>query len=162
MPIVPDEIKNRVKKHLGYNRPRAINPATASVFETNLNSVINNGDIYSRSGPSLINYLERCDKLWRMTDPTDPLVFSQFQQIIGDVNRQTRSVTIDDVLKKNREAYYKATDDLANFVNVQNLARVETAAYLFDTVGGSEYVFAPPGAADTCVSDRIYLSINYA
>ena len=162
MPVVNDDLKDRVKRHLGYNRPRAVNPATASVFETNLNSIINNGDIYSTKGPSLINYLNRCDKLWRMTDPTDSLVFSQFQQLIGDINRQTRSVTIEDVLTKNREAYYKATDDLANFLNVQNLARLATAVYLFDTVGGGEFIFAPPGAADTCISDRLYLATNYA
>ena len=157
MPIVPTNLRNRVKRHLGYNRPRGVNPRTVQILETHFNSVLENGDIYSRDGPSLINLVERCDKLWRMTDPTDSLAYSQFQQIIGDVNRQTRSTTIDDALRKNREVYLKACDDLAFFLNVPNLQRPDNARYMFVNQG-SDYVFAPPGAADTCVSDRLFLS----
>lgn len=161
MPTLPTNIKNRIASHLGYDRPRAINPATLQLFNTHLNSLINNHSIWSKTGPTIINLLQRCDKLFRMTDPTDTLVFSQFQQIVGDINRQTRSVTIDDVLKKNREAYLKACDDLAFQLNVPNLRRPDAAAYMFTNLG-NEYVLAPLGAADTCVSDRLYMSSNYA
>jgi hypothetical protein len=157
MPSVPTTLKNRVKRHLGYNRPRAVNPGTIATLDTHLDSVLENDDIYSLNGPSVINLLNRCDNLWDLTDPTSSKVFSQFQQIIGDVNRQTRTVTIDNVLKQNREAYYKATDDLAFFFNVPNLQRPTNSQYLFTNLGSS-YVLAPSGAADTCVSDRIYLS----
>jgi hypothetical protein len=161
MPSVPATLKNRVKRHLGYNRPRAVNPATLATLDTHLNSILENDDIYSRDGPSVINLLDRCDNLWDLQDPTSSKVFSQFQQIIGDVNRQTRTVTINDVLKTNREAYYKATDDLAFFLNIPNLQRPQNAQYLFVNLGSS-YVLAPPGAADTCISDRIWLATNWA
>jgi hypothetical protein len=157
MPVVPTNIKNRVKRHLGYNRPRAVNPATLATLDTHLNSILENDDIYSRNGPSVINLVDRCDELWDLTDPTSSKVFTQFQQIIGDLNRQTRTVTIDNVLKQNREAYYKSTDDLAFFLNVPNLQRPQNSQYLFVNLGSS-YVLAPPGAADTCISDRLILS----
>lgn len=161
MPSVPTNLKNRIKRHLGYNRPRAVNPSTIATLDTHLNSILENDDIYSRDGPSIINLLERCDELWELTDPLSSKVFGQFQQIIGDVNRQTRSVSINDALKSNREAYYLATDDLAYFVNVPNLQRPRSSQYLFTNLGSS-YVLAPSGAADSCVSDRIYLSLNAA
>lgn len=161
MPVVPATLKNRIKRHLGYNRPRAVNPATLQTLDVHLNSILENDDIYAQSGPSITTLLDRCDQLWDLTDPTSNKVFSQFQQIIGDVNRQTRTVTIDDVLKKNREAYYKATDDLAFFVNVPNLQRPTNSQYMFVNLGSS-YVLAPPGAADTCTSDRLWLASNAA
>lgn len=161
MPIVPVNLKNRVKRHLGYNRPRAVNPATLATLDTHLNSILENDDIYSLDGPSVVNLTNRCDSLWDLTDPTSPKVFTQFQQIVGDLNRQTRMVTIDSVLKQNREAYYKSTDDLAFFLNVPNLQRPNNSQYLFTNLGSS-YVLAPPGAADTCVSDRLWLSVNAA
>ncbi len=156
---VSTEIKDRIRIHLGYDRPRAINPATLQLFEQHLNSIFNDSSLWSKTSPSIINLLERCDKIFRMTDPTDSLVFSQFQQIIGDVNRSTRTLTIDDVIKKNREAYYLACDDLAFQLNVPNLRRPGMAVSNFTSLGSS-YVISPPGNADTCVSDRIYLSLN--
>lgn len=161
MPVVATNLRGRIKRHLGYNRPRAVNPATLATLDTHLNSILENDDIYARDGPSIINLLDRCDNLWDLTDPTSSKVFSQFQQIIGDVNRQTRTVTIQDVLKLNREAYYIATDDLAYFVNVPNLQRPTNSQYLFTNLGSS-YVLAPPGAADTCISDRLWLSTHCA
>ncbi|NJL10943.1 MAG: hypothetical protein HC908_14310 [Calothrix sp. SM1_7_51] len=161
MSVVPTDLKDRIKLHLGYDRPRAVNPASLQQFEAHLNSMVNNYGIYGKKGPTITNLVEKCDKLFRMTDPTDTLVFSQFQQIIGDVNRQTRTVTIDDVVKKNREAYFLACDDLAFQLNIPNLRRPDRAAYTFVNLG-SEYVISPPGAADTCLSDRIWLSLNCA
>lgn len=161
MPVLPTNIRDRIASHLGYDRPRAVNPATMQTFDTHVQSFLNNNSINGSLGPTVINLLNRCDRLFRMTDPTDTLVYSQFQQIIGDVNRQTRSLTIDDALKKNREVYYQACDDLAFQLNVPNLRRPGAAAYMFTNLG-SEYVLAPSGAADTCISDRIYLSLNYA
>ncbi len=161
MPILPNDLKTRIASHLGYDRPRAVNPATLQIFDTHVNSLLTNNSIHGTKGPTIANLVKRCDKLFRMTDPTDSIVFSQFQQIIGDVNRQTRTATIDDVLKKNREAYLKACDDLAFQLNVPNLRRPDTAAYMFTNLG-SEYVLSPPGAADTCVSDRLYLSLHCA
>jgi hypothetical protein len=161
MPSVPITLKNRIKRHLGYNRPRAVNPSTIATLDTHLDSILENDDIYSMNGPSIVNLLNRCDELWELTNPLSSKVFSQFQQIIGDVNRQTRTVTINDVLKSNREAYYLATDDLSYFVNVPNLQRPRNAQYLFTNLG-SAYVLAPSGAADTCVSDRLWLSLNAA
>lgn len=161
MPVVTATLRNRIKRHLGYNRPRAVNAASLQQLDAHLNSVIENDDIYARNGPSIVNLLDRCDRLWDLTDPTDSKVFTQFQQIIGDVNRQTRTVTIDNAIKQNREAYYKACDDLAFYVNVPNLQRPTNAATMFVNLGSS-YVLAPPGAADTCISDRLYLQMNYA
>lgn len=161
MPSVPQQMRLRIKRHLGYNRPRAVNPAALQLLETHLDQMLSNDDIYGTVGPSLTTLLDRCDKLWRMTDPTDSLVYSQLQQIIGDVNRQTQTATIDDALKKNREAYYKATDDLGFFVNAPNLQRPEKAKFMFVNLG-NDFVIAPPGAADTCISDRIFLNLNCA
>lgn len=161
MPIVPNELRDRIKRHLGYNRPRAINPATMQKFDEHLNSILTNGDIYSKTGPSIINLVERCDELWEATDPLSSKLYSQFQQIIGDVNRQTRTVTMQDALKNAKELYLNATDELAFYVNLPNLQRPINAQHQFYNLGG-EYVLAPPGAADTCISDRIWLSNNAA
>lgn len=160
MPVVPVKLRNEIKRHLGYNRPRAVNPSTLQLLEEHLNQILENDDIYAKKGPSLKSLVDRCNDLWDYTDPTSGKVFSQFQQIIGDVNRQTRTITIEDFLKKNREIYLKACDDLAFFLNVPNLQRLDNSRYLFHNLGSS-YVLAPPGAADTCISDRIYLSTNY-
>ena len=161
MPQVPSALRTRIRRHLGYNRPRAVNPAAFQLFETHLDEILTNDDIYATQGPSITTLLDRCDRLWRQTDPTDSSVYSQLQQIVGDINRQTQTATIEDALNKNREAYYKATDDLAFFINVPNLQRPQNAQYMFVNLG-SDFVIAPPGSADTCISDRWYLSLNAA
>lgn len=161
MPQVPESLRNRVRRHLGYSAPRGVNPATKARLQESFESMEANDDIYASQGPSVKALVDKCDRLWDLTDPTNSASFSQFQQIIGDVNRQTRTLTIQDAIKVVWEAYYLATDQLAHFLNVPNLQRPNMSAYVFAKYG-HDYVLTPPGAADTCISDRIYLSRNYA
>lgn len=161
MPKIPQALKQRIAAHLGYSRPRGVNPSLLQIFNQNCDQMYSNSDIYGRQGQSVTTLLNRCDQAFRASDFTDTAAFSQFQQILGDVNRQTRTLTIDDIIGKARELYILCCDDLAKFINIPNLQRPETAEKWFARLGDS-YVKVAPNIPDTCISDRIWLSANYA
>jgi hypothetical protein len=160
MPILSQSLRNRCARHLGYNRPRGVSPSLLQIFNQNCNNIWSNDDVSSTTGQSVVSLLNRCDKLFRATDPTDTIAFSQFQVILGDVNRQTRTLTIDDVTTKAREMYYIACDDLAYFLNVPNLQRPDVARRFTASLGDT-FVQVTPNVPDTCISDRVYLSENF-
>jgi hypothetical protein len=160
MPKLSPILKNRVARHLGYSRPRGVAPTLLQIFNQNCNQLLSNDDIYATTGQSVVVLLNRCDVAFKATDFTDSSAFSQFQQVLGDVNRQTRTLTIDDVIGKARDLYYIACDDLAKFINVPNLQRTEVAERWFNRLGEG-YVQVAPNVPDTCVSDRLYLSRRF-
>lgn len=161
MPKITPDIRNRIARHLGYSRPRGVNPTLLQIFNQHCNQILSNNDIYAQDGQSIMTLLDRCDKTFKATDFTDESAFTQFQQILGDINRRTRTLSIDDVIIKAKEMYLIACDDLARFINVPNLQRTEVVSKLQARLGDT-YVQVSPNIPDTCVSDRIYLSSHYA
>lgn len=159
MPILSQVLRGRIARHLGYERPRGASPTLLQIFNENCNGILANDDITSTTGPSVVSLLTRCDKLFRATDPTDTVAFSQFQVILGDVDRQTRTLTLDDAVTKAREMYLLACDDLAYFLNVPNLQRPDNARRYTASLGDT-FVKVVPNIPDTCISDRLYLSEN--
>lgn len=160
MPKINPELKSRIARHLGYSRPKGVNPTLLQIFNQHCNQLLSNDDIYARNGQSVVVLLDRCDKTFNATDFTDESAFTQFQQILGDINRRTRTLSIDDVIVKAREMYIAACDDLARFLNVPNLQRPEVVSKMQANLGDT-YVQVAPNVPDTCTSDRIWLSSNY-
>jgi hypothetical protein len=160
MPSIPQYLRQRVSQHLGYSRPRAISPSLLQIFNQNCNEIQSNDDIFGTTGLTITTLLAKCDKAFLATDFTDDSAFSQFQQVLGDVNRRTRTLTLDDIISKLRENYLLCCDDLARFINVPNLQRPEVAQKHFSRQGDS-YVLVKPNIPDTCISDRIYLADNF-
>ncbi len=160
MPKIPQLLKQRVAQHLGYSRPRGVQPTLLRIFNRSCDSMLSNADIFGRTGQSVIILVERCDQAFLATDFTDESAFSQFQQILGDVNRRTRTVTLEDMVSKARELYLIECDNLAKFINVPNLQRKEVAAQWHGSLGDT-YMEVAPNVPDTCVSDRLYLSEEF-
>lgn len=160
MPELDPDLKARVKQHLGYNRPRGISPALLQIFNQNCKQFQSNSDIYGTTGQSVLTLVERCDFAFRCTDAQDTAAFSQFQTILGDINRQTRTLSIKDIIGMAQEYYLVETDKLAMYMGgIPNLMRPEVAQKYY--AASDSYVQVSPEIPDTCVSDRLYLSLNY-
>ena len=160
MPQLPLQMKQRVAQHLGYSRPRGVVPSLLQIFNQNCSQILSNADIFGSTGQSVSNLLERCDDAFRLTDFSDPAAFSQFQQILGDVNRQTRTLSIEDISGYARELYLIACDDLAKFLHVPNLQR-QDIANKYQARLGDTFIQVSPSIPDTCISDRLFLWENY-
>lgn len=160
MPRIPLQLKQRVAQHLGYSRPRGVNPALLQIFNQNCNQIQSNEDIYGKTGQSVIILVERCDIAFKATDFSDNAAFSKFQQILGDVNRQTRTLDIADIAGRAEQLYLMSCDKLALFIHVPNLQREEIAAK-YQARLGDTFMQVSPEIPDTCVSDRLYLNEHY-
>jgi hypothetical protein len=160
MPQIPLHLKQRIAQHLGYSRPRGVTPPLLQIFNQNCSQILSNNDIYGTTGQTITTLLDRCDSAFRLTDFSDTAAFSQFQQILGDVNRQTRTLSIEDISGYARELYLIACDDLARFIHVPNLQRPENASK-YQARLGDTFLQVSPEIPDTCISDRLYLWENY-
>jgi hypothetical protein len=121
---------------------------------------MSNDDIFGATGQSLTILVNRCDEAFNLTNFSDPAAFSQFQTILGDVNRQTKTLSIKDISAYAEELYLVACDKLAMFLHVPNLQRADNA-FKYGARLGDTYMQVSPEIPDTCVSDRIYLYENY-
>lgn len=161
MPELPIDLKIRVQQHLGYASPRQ-NVALFQIFNQNCTQFQSSQDIYGTTGITITTLLDRCDFAFRMKDPSDTAAFTQFQQILGDVNRQTRTLSIKDIIDAAHEYYMQCCDQLARFMGtgVVNLQRPENQRKYAGTIGDT-YMLVSPSIPDTCVSDRLYLSEEF-
>lgn len=157
MPVIPQSIRERIAQHLGYSRPRGVNPTLLQIFNQNCNSILSNSDIYGTTGQSVVNLLERCDDAFLATNYRSEQAFTQFQQVLGDVNRRTRTLTLREFINEAKELYLMACDDLAVFINVPNLQRPEVVKEHFHRLGDT-FVQVSPNIPDTCITDRVILS----
>jgi hypothetical protein len=121
---------------------------------------MSNDDIFGTTGQSLTILVNRCDEAFRLTNFSDTAAFSQFQTILGDVNRQTKTLSIKDITAYAEELYLVSCDKLAAFLHVPNLQRPDNA-FKYGARLGDTYMQVSPEIPDTCVSDRIYLYENY-
>jgi hypothetical protein len=108
--------------------------------------------------------LDRCDEAWTLTEVTssnDPPIF-QREITSGDINRSVVRSAQDRRLRDYYwDIYYKEVEQLARILWVPEYRTPNNDHWRFARSGG-EFVMSLPGVADSCVSDRIYLSINYA
>jgi len=158
---LPIDLRLRVAQHLGYSAPRQ-NAALAQIFDQNCKQFGSINDVLGTKGNTVFTLVERCDFAFRMCNPSDTAAFSQLQVILGDVNRNTRTLSIKDLTDQAYEYYMWCCDQLAMFMGlgVYNLQRPSTKNKLAGTIGDS-YMLIAPEVPDTCVSDRLYLSRNF-
>jgi hypothetical protein len=160
MPQIDDDLKNRIKQHLGYNRPRGLSPALLQIFNQNCKQFQSNSDIYGTTGQSLTIIVARCDFAFRCTDVQDTAAVTQYQQILGDVIRSTRTFTLKEIMTSAEEKYMMECDKLAMFMGgIPNLQRPEVFSKYYSAT--DSYVQVSPEIPDTCVSDRLILSERY-
>jgi hypothetical protein len=150
--------KERTREHLGYNIPRGVPAGLEMRINEAMDSIRSTHAYFGTGGISY--WLTRCDGALIASDPTDSRCYTQRQLILGDVNRSTTTISSRDI-DFWWELYLKQTDQLAFKLNVPNLRRPDQAAFIWVKYG-SDYVQGIPGPPDTCVSDRLYLSANYA
>lgn len=150
--------KERVREHLGYNVPRGIPAGLEMRLGEAMDLIRSNYAYYGNGG--IQYWLDRCDGALIASDPTDTRCYTQRQLILGDVNRSTTTLSSREI-DFWWELYLKQTDQLAFKLNVPNLRRPENAQILWVRYG-EDYVQGIPGPPDTCISDRIYLNLNYA
>lgn len=159
MPVLTTLDKDRARSHLGYDIYAAVPAFAESRFQEAAANVFS--DYAYRGNPGGILYwLDRCDSLLLASDPASTDAFLQKQLIVGDVNRATTTVRSRDI-DYWWELYLQATDQLAFKLNVPNFRRPENMAYMWTNFAES-VVQGLPGPPDSCVSDRLWLSRNYA
>lgn len=157
MPSLTPEDTSRTRFHLGYTAVDSIPDGDEQRFILALSRIRDNQTVqYIRF------MLDSLDDAF--VNLMSGNLFSSQQLISGDVNRGTIVNTPDDY-RAWWERYLRQTDDLALTLNVANYRRPAEAKYRFTRLG-SVSVFPsvghPSGIADSCISDRIYLSGSYA
>lgn len=145
--------QERVREHIGYNVPRGVPAALESRLQDAFDNIRSNYAI-----EQLRTWLDRCDNLLAASDPMSGVAYTQKQLITGDINRATINIGNREI-NYWWEMYLKQTDQLAFKLNVPNLRRPESAGFLW-VRWGADYIQGLPGPPDSCVSDRIYLSMN--
>lgn len=150
--------KERVREHLGYNVPRGVPAGLEQRINEAMGGIRSSHAYYGTGGISY--WLDRCDRALIASDPSDSRCYSQRQRILGDVNRSTTTISSRDI-DFWWDLYLKQTDQLAFKLNVPNLRRPDQAAHYW-VRWGSDYVLGIKGPPDSCVSDRLLLSANYA
>lgn len=107
--------------------------------------------------------LDRCDQTWdltRVSSESDPPIF-QRELYSGDINRTIVRSAQDKRLRDYYwSIYYAEVEQLARMLWVPEYRTPNSDHWRF-VRGAGEYVQALPGVADSCVSDRIILAINY-
>ena len=158
MPVLSNLDQQRARSHLGYTLPAGV-PAFAEVrIQEAFQNIYSNHDYHGKGG--IQYWLDRCDAALDASDPVGSDAFLRKQLITGDINRATidvRSLDIDFWW----ELYLKQTDQLAFKLNVPNFRRPENAAYIWQNWSTS-YIQGIPGPPDTCISDRLWLNLNFA
>lgn len=146
--------KSRTRFHLGYGA------GTPAGDRARLEEAMNElGDNYEVNRVREI--LDRCDRAYELTEQNQSGRFETKELYVGDINRSIVRESNRDS-KKWWENYLKETDLLAfHPLWVPNYRREENLRYRFARIG-AEYIMGVPGPADTCVSDRIQLSREFA
>lgn len=158
MPALTEADKQRARWHL-YGSGGGVPAGDKAAIEEAIDNLPDNYTVQQ-----VRRQLDRCDAAWEKTDvngTSDPPVF-QREITSGDINRSVvRSAQDKRLVDYYWQIYYKEVEDLARILWVPEYRTPENDHWRFARSGG-EYVMSLPGAADSCVSDRIYLSINYA
>jgi hypothetical protein len=156
MPALSDLDKSRCRFHL------AIGPGVPAGDRARLEEAMNTlQDNYEVDRVREI--LARCDRAFTLTESVASIEgkFDSKELYVGDINRAVIRETSRDY-RTWWENYLRETDLLAQHpLWVPNYRREEYIRYRFARIGG-EFIKAVPGPADTCISDRLQLSREFA
>jgi hypothetical protein len=155
MPALSELDKSRTRFHLGYG---AGTPAgDRARIEEAMNGLQDDYEVNR-----VREILERCDRAFVLTEQNADGRYQSKELYVGDINR---SIIREETNRTNRlwwENYLKETDLLAfHPLWVPNYRREENLRYRYARYG-AEFIKAVPGPADSCVSDRIQLSREFA
>jgi hypothetical protein len=144
--------KSRCRFHLGYNVGANLPAGDLARLEEAM-ARIPDSYFYAR----VIEHLDRCDKVWRISqvfrveDQPQP---SRIERITGDTDRAIFTSDPLKTAKDYREVYLREVDLLAETLYVANYRREDVRRYAFERSGG-EFIMALPGPADTAVGTRV-------
>lgn len=156
MPALSELDKSRTRFHLGYG---AGTPAgDRARLEEGMNGLQDDYELNR-----VKEMLSRCDYAFEKTEQDAEGRFESKELYVGDINRSIiRNANSNADLRLWWENYLRETDLLAwHPLWVPNYRREENLRYRFARTG-AEFIKAVPGPADTCVSDRIQLSSDFA
>lgn len=147
--------KSRCRFHLGYG---AGTPAgDRARLEEAMNGLQDNYE-FNR----VIELLARCDRAFQLTEQNALGRYETKELYVGDINRSIIRESATQSARRWWENYLMETDLLAfHPLWVPNYRREDNLRYRFSRTG-AEFIKAVPGPADTCVSDRIQLSREFA
>lgn len=152
MPKLPERDKNRCRIHLGYVMD-AVPDGDAFVLEDRMDNIRNNQEIQWIQG-----LLDRCDEAWdRMFLDRQATGIARTVSTIGDINR-TETVNVAESMKARRGAYDMAVELLSQQLAVPVYRKVG-GARLHEVTGRRRSL--PRGPADTCRSDKMWMSLNF-
>jgi hypothetical protein len=144
--------KSRCRFHLGYNVGANLPAGDLARLEEAM-ARIPDSYFYAR----VIEHLDRCDKVWRVSqvfrveDQPQP---SRIERITGDTDRAIFTSDPLKTAKDYREVYLREVDLLAETLYVANYRREDVRRYAFER-SGAEFIMALPGPADTAVGTRV-------
>jgi len=144
--------KSRCRFHLGYNVGANLPAGDLARLEEAM-ARIPDSYFYTR----VIEHLDRCDKVWRVSqvfrveDQPQP---SRIERITGDTDRAIFTSDPLKTAKDYREVYLREVDLLAETLYVANYRREDVRRYAFER-SGAEFIMALPGPADTAVGTRV-------
>ncbi len=151
MPALSELDKSRCRFHLGFGA------GVPARLEEAMNLLQDDYEVRRTQ-----EILERCDRAFEATEILgDTSRFHTKELYAGDINRSILRESARDS-RTWWENYLKETDLLAAHpLWVPNYRREENLRYRFARTG-AEFIMAVPGPADTCISDRIFFSSNFA
>jgi hypothetical protein len=152
MTALPDKDKNRCRIHLGYTLD-AVPDGNAFVLEDRMDNLRNLQEVQW-----IQDLLNKCDYAWnRMFLDDQATGIARTVVTVGDINRN-ETVNVSESMKSRQNAYKMAVECLGQ----------QLAVPVFRWVGGgrlhsvvSRRRSLPRGPADTCRSDKLWLSLNY-
>lgn len=146
--------KSRCRWHLGYVLD-GVPEGDSAVLEDRM---ANMRDNYERRKIKLL--LDACDNAeTRMRLDSQTVAPNRSELITGDINRSILTQTAE-TRRQRRQAYVQCCEDLAIHLAVANYNNAGVLPGRLHKVD-SRRVGRALGPADTCISDKIYLSINF-
>jgi hypothetical protein len=155
MPTLSELDKSRCRFHLGFGA--GVPAGDRARLEEAMNLLQDDYEVRRCQ-----EILQRCDRAFEATEILgDSSRFDTKELYAGDINRTILRESARDS-RTWWENYLKETDLLAAHpLWVPNYRREENLRYRFARTG-AEFIMAVPGPADTCISDRLFFSSNFA
>lgn len=152
MAALPDKDKNRARIHLGYTLD-AVPDGDAFILEDRMDNLRNYQEVQW-----IIKLLDKCDYAWNRLFLDDQATgIARTVNYIGDINR-TETVNTAESPQQREKLYELAIKLLGQ----------QLAVPVYRWVGGGRLHTVenrrqslPRGPADTCRSDKLWMSLNY-
>lgn len=152
MVALPEKDKNRARIHLGYTLD-AVPDGDAFILEDRMDNLRNLSEVQW-----IIKLLDKCDYAWNRLFLDDQATgIARTVNYIGDINRTETVNTAES--PQQREKFYELA---------VRLLGQQLAVPVYRWVGGGRLHTVenrrrslPRGPADTCRSDKLWMSLNY-